>query len=144
MSDVSQGLLRSKNKGVHKQLDFLLAAMHTQLLLQSGEFHVEIEGATSKEIKRWIKTKLAAHMKLNGYYTWFLSKELLFYVFQLYEHFYEQYSTLLEFKENTPLTEVQYSIILLAASFLDDKFVNTGMADVCSFLEQNLNSKGIK
>lgn len=138
MSDISKELLQTSHKGVHEQFDLLASVMQVQTLIQSDIFYSEIEGATPKQIKKWIKEKATARMRELGHSPWFLQKRLLVYVFELYEPFFEQYRTILPFKEGTPLSEIQYSILMLAASSLDNQFAEKNMADICTFLEQDL------
>ncbi|HUH43259.1 MAG TPA: hypothetical protein VLZ29_09080 [Sulfurimonas sp.] len=138
MSDISKELLKSSHKGVHEQFDLLASVMQVQILLQSDVFYSEVEGASPSKIKKWIKEKATIRMRELGHSPWFLQKRLLVYVFELYEPFYEEYRTILPFKEETTLIEVQYSILILAANFLDNQFSEKRMADICSFLEQDL------
>jgi len=138
MSDTSKELLQSTHKGVHEQFDMLAAAMHTQSLVQSDMFYSDVDGASPKEIKKWIKGQTNRRMLEMGYSPGFMQKRLLVYVYELYEHFYGQYTSMLNFKEGTPLIEVQYSILMLAAAFLDNQFSEKGLADVCGFLKQDI------
>lgn len=139
MSETSKELLQSSHKGVHEQFDMLAAAMHTQTMLQSDIFYSQIEGGSQKEIKKWIKEQTTRRMQEMGNSPGFMQKRLLVYVFELYEPFYGQYTSVLPFKEGKPLTEIQYSILMLAAAFLDNQFSEKGRADVCDFLKQDIS-----
>jgi hypothetical protein len=140
VSDFSSELLQSTHKGVHEQFDLLAAAMQTQSLLQSEIFYSQIERASQKEIKSWIKEKSIQNMKELGHSPGFLQKRLLVYVYKLYEYFYGQYTSVLQFKEGTSLDEIQYSILILAAAFLDNQFSEKGLADICGFLKQDMGA----
>lgn len=144
MSDVSNKLLQSSHKGVHEQFDMLAAAMQIQSLLQSDIFYAEVEGKPEKYVNKWIRESAARRMRDMGYSPGFTQKRLLLYIFQLYERFYEQYVTLLPFKHGTPTSEVQYSILLLAAPYLDNEFSTTGLADICGFLKQDVGQVAAK
>ena len=137
MSETSQQLLKTSHKGVHEQFDMLVAAMHTQTLLQSDMFFRQVQGKSSRQINAWIKKRTVMRMREMDYSPGFFQKRLLVYVFELYERFYEQYRSLLRFKEDTPLQEVQYLILILAAAFLDEQFTKEGLADICTFLKQS-------
>lgn len=139
MSATSQEMLKSPDKPVHEQLDMLVAAMHTQSLLQSDIFYEQVEGKSPKETNAWIKKMTVNRMNEMSYSPGFMQKRLLIYVFQLYEQFYVQYQQLLQFKEGTTLQEVQHSILLLAAAFLEEQFGSERRADICTFLKQDIN-----
>ena len=138
MSDVSNKLLQTGHKGVHEQFDMLAAAMQVQALLQSDIFYAEVDGKPEKYVNKWIRESAARRMRDMGYSPGFVQKRLLLYVFQLYERFYEQYVTLPLFKDGMPTTEIQYSILLLAAPYLENEFSTTGLADICGFLKQDM------
>ena len=142
MSATSQEMLKTPDKRVHEQLDMLVAAMHTQSLLQSDIFYEQVEGKSPKETNSWIKKMTVNRMNEMGYSQGFTQKRLLIYVFQLYEQFYVQYQRklpqqLLQIKEGTTLQEVQHSILLLAAAFLEEQFGSERRADICTFLMQD-------
>lgn len=137
MSEFSDNLLQTSHKGVHEQFDMLAAAMQVQVIASSDDFYSEIVTMTQRAREKWFKEQLAIAMKSLGNNPGFLQKRLLVYVYQLYEHFYENYTTIFKFKDNVPLNEIQYSILLLAAAFLDNQFTSKGLADICGFLKQD-------
>lgn len=142
MSQFSKELLHTSHKDVHEQLDFLIVAMKTHTKINTAIFYAEIKGKSSKEIEKWIKNETSDRMKRMGHsfgFFGFLKRKLLLSIFQLYECFYEQYISNVPFKKEVPLQEIQYSVLMLAAEFLDNQFLERGIADISAFLKQDLD-----
>ena len=138
MSDISAKFLQTDHKGVHEQFDMLVAAMRVQVIANSDISYAKLETMSQKEKEKWLREQLDFAMTGLGHKPGFLMRRLLNYVHQLYERFYSSYTTVLKFKEETLMTEVQYSILLLAAAFLDNQFKTEMLADVCAFLKQDV------
>jgi hypothetical protein len=137
MSDVSTTILASTNKGVHEQLDLLVAAMHIQMIANSPMFRERIVVMSQRDRVKWFKTQLDMAMSNLGHSPGFLMRRLLLHVYELYEVFYPRYAQVFQFKAGTPLTEIQNTLLPLAGAFLDNHFANRGAADICSFLKQD-------
>ena len=138
MSEISDRMLRSTHRGVHEQFNMLVVAMYIQEEASSGAFESQLSRASRKEIKGWVKEKAVAKFREMGYSPGFLQRRLLVYVFELYEWFYNQYTTCFVFKPEVSLSDIQYTILLLASEAMDQQFEREGLADICGFLKQDI------
>ena len=138
MSDISAKLLKTTHKGVHEQFDMLAATMQVHVIANSDSFNAKLDAMSQKEEEKWIREMLAQAMTALGHKPGFLMKRLLVYVYHQYESFYVDYTSVLKFKPETPMSEIQYTILMLAASFLDNQFNIERLADVCAFLKQDV------
>ena len=137
MSEIAEEMLQTTDKRVHEQLDMLVAGMQVQLRLATTPIWETIKHQPEKKRNKWLKEEASQKLRELGYSPGFLQRSLLLHIFFLYEAFYDQYTRILVFKEGTPLLEIQYSILQLAASFLDNQFAKEGLADVCAFLKND-------
>lgn len=138
MSKLGQelGFLESTHRGVEEQFDFLIVAMQVQAIACNELLSEMLTTSTEKEKKKWFQETLCdMWLRVVGKKPGFLQRGLLTHVYMLYEQFFERYTTVLKFKEGTSLKQVQFTILPLAASFLDNQFKREKLADICAFLK---------
>lgn len=129
-------LLETNDKRVHEQFAMLITAMTTQNIMNSKLNNFDINN--QKGIKSFIKSSMKRQMKLMGYHKGllsFLNTNLYFYVFQLYEEFYENYLEQFNVDKDIPTIDVQDTILQLAAYYINEQYKTYKIADICSFLK---------
>ena len=137
MSEITTDLLETSHKGVHEQLDFLVAAMHVQFRLMTSTAWDNLQHQSDRKRKKWFKEEASQRFRELGYSPGFLQRNLLLHVFLLYDAFYANYTKEFPTVMEKSILEIQFPILLLAATHLDKQFRDKGYADVCSFLEMN-------
>jgi hypothetical protein len=137
MSETSKKLLKSNHDGVHLQLDMLIASMKFQEECFIGMYDDWYE-KSSKQKDILIKNRLNENLILMNHNPGMVEKNLVVYVFQFYEKFYDGFVNFNNIENNIPLRDVQNIIVILAGRFLDNQFENQGRADIVSFLKQDV------
>jgi hypothetical protein len=141
MSETSKNLLKSNHDGVHLQLDMLIASMKFQEEYYAGMYD-DWHDKSSKQKDILIKGRLGENLILMGHSPGIVEKNLVVYVFQLYELFYDSFINFNNIGNDIPLKDVQGIIGILASRYLDNQFVNQGRADIVSFLKQDVTNLG--
>jgi hypothetical protein len=137
MSEISKKLLKSNHDGVHLQLDMLIASVGFQGEYYAGMYD-DWQGKSSKQKDILMKNRLNEKLILMNHDPGMVEKNLVVYVFKLYEVFYDSFINFNNIENDIPLKDVQNIILLLASRYLDNQFKSQGRADIVSFLKQDV------
>lgn len=139
MSAISRKILNTGHKGVHEQLDLLLAVMQVTLVSLDHKEIVCIQNMTDKEIIKWRLSRLSCELKAFGRSEGFFQKRLALYsqlALDVYDHYIPIFNALwIDGMGLVEINLIQKNILQEAAIDLDNQFKRRGTADVISYLE---------
>jgi hypothetical protein len=131
MSDVSRDLLSTDNKGVHEQVDVLVAAMlvYRSLLEEASR----VNSTLRSNQKKWIKKEVKRALRQLGYSSWFVLPGLTYYAFEFWEVIVRE--RLGHTPNESDLLAFEQAVLQECGRVLDEQYAHEGLADVIGYLK---------